>query len=691
MVRAYIRKSQRGSSYSKEDLQHALEDVRSGTLTIYRACRVYNIPKTTLVDHIKERRGKKSSSYGRPPAIPLEEERKLADGLIYMERHGFGLSRKEILLLVGDYVRSRKLATPFKDGIPSEDWFLAFKARHKLSVKKPQSVEFARKKVNDPFVIKEYFSLLGKTIVELNLSDKPGQIWNLDETSFCTDPSKTKVVGKRGEVSTRTTSSPGRDNITVLLACSAAGEKVPPLIIFKGKHIWDQWTAAENTGYPNTSYAATDNGWMQSDVFLNYFKTSFLKAVGTERPQLLIYDGHSTHLSLNLLETARSEDIHIIKLPPHSSHLLQPLDISVFKSLKTYWDEALVKWQRKNIGKKLPKSVFSKIVGELWLNTSPEIIKNGFSKGGIAPFNDEVIPKEQFHPTLWKKWKEAETLKNNTATDPITERRLPATNLNDNNGSLTSELPSTSSIVTNSPSLTDLPLWENDDHNTDRPSTSENSELNFEQLLLETIKQSQSYPEAARKKRRVAFGAEVVTGDAVLERLREQDKEKIEKDQRMAMKKENKKNKKVDLLKKNKPTEDETSEDSDAYSIHDSDHETLEEIIQREEEDMLDLEKVSKDVTSRQEGDWLLVKLATKKTIKYFVAQVKEISEENEPFVKFAKRSSAKSKGTVFVFPETDDTSFISNEDIECILPQPTVCRRGELQFQVDFSNYNIQ
>lgn len=118
-----------------------------------------------------------------------------------------------------------KSKSRFKKGIPGEDWFLNFKRRHRLSIKIPQNVEISRQKCQDPFYINECFDLLQTTLQQLNILDKPEHIWNLDETSFCADPSKTKVVGGVGIPSTRTTSGPDRDNTTVLCACNAAGEK----------------------------------------------------------------------------------------------------------------------------------------------------------------------------------------------------------------------------------------------------------------------------------------------------------------------------------------------------------------------------------------------------------------------------------------------------------------------------------
>lgn len=66
--------------------------------------------------------------------------------------------------------------------------------------------------------------ILLNTIVELNLIDRPERIWNLDETSFCLDASKTKVVGAKNSPTTRITQGSGRDNTSVLMACNAAGE-----------------------------------------------------------------------------------------------------------------------------------------------------------------------------------------------------------------------------------------------------------------------------------------------------------------------------------------------------------------------------------------------------------------------------------------------------------------------------------
>jgi hypothetical protein len=69
-----------------------------------------------------------------------------------MDKWGFGLSRSEVLDQVQVFVNANNLQTQFKNGRPGPDWFINFRKRQRLSIKKPQAVEVTRKKQLDPFV-----------------------------------------------------------------------------------------------------------------------------------------------------------------------------------------------------------------------------------------------------------------------------------------------------------------------------------------------------------------------------------------------------------------------------------------------------------------------------------------------------------------------------------------------------------
>ena len=57
------------------------------------------------------------------------------------------------------------------------------------------------------------------------------------------------------------------------------------------------------------------------------------KAAG--KPHLLICDGHDSHITASWITHCMKNNIIFMVLPPHSSHLTQPLDVGVFGPLKT--------------------------------------------------------------------------------------------------------------------------------------------------------------------------------------------------------------------------------------------------------------------------------------------------------------------------------------------------------------------
>ena len=53
-----------------------------------------------------------------------------------------------------------------------------------------------------------------------------------------------------------------------------------------------------------------------------------------EESRLLIYDDHDNHISADFIQYCIANDIVLLLLPSHFSHLLQSLDISIFSLLK---------------------------------------------------------------------------------------------------------------------------------------------------------------------------------------------------------------------------------------------------------------------------------------------------------------------------------------------------------------------
>ena len=68
-------------------------------------------------------------------------------------------------------------------------------------------------------------------------------------------------------------------------------------------------------------------------VILPYIE-SVRRELQKESPALILFDGHKGHFSELLSAACAENQIRLVVLPPHSSHLVQPLDRFIFRRMK---------------------------------------------------------------------------------------------------------------------------------------------------------------------------------------------------------------------------------------------------------------------------------------------------------------------------------------------------------------------
>ncbi|KAJ8930595.1 hypothetical protein NQ314_016591 [Rhamnusium bicolor] len=154
----------------------------------------------------------------------------------------------------------------------------------------------------------------------------------MDESGFQTVPSKlpkhVAPTGKR-EVAKNVAAEQGK---TVMVACSMSvtGHYVPPFFIFARKRLNLLLIKDAPTG---SALGVTDSGYMNSLRFIDYLE-HFRKDTNptADSPILLILDNHISHTSLQAITYAKNNNIHLLSLPPHSSHRTQPVDRHFFET-----------------------------------------------------------------------------------------------------------------------------------------------------------------------------------------------------------------------------------------------------------------------------------------------------------------------------------------------------------------------
>lgn len=210
-----------------------------------------------------------------------------------------------------------------------------------------------------------------------------------------------KIVAAKGKRNVGAMTSGERGtNVTVVTAVSALGNAVPPMFVFPRKQFKTHFL---NGGPPECIGAGNASGWVTDEEFYQFMQ-HFITHVkpSMERPVLLVLDNHSSHLNVKTLNLAKENGVVMLSFPPHCSHKLQPLDVSVFGPFKKYCAAAQDTWLRNNPGKTLTIYDIPKIVADSlpFAQTSINIV-NGFRKTGIFPYNVKIfLVKMSFHHHL---------------------------------------------------------------------------------------------------------------------------------------------------------------------------------------------------------------------------------------------------------------------------------------------------
>ena len=177
-------------------------------------------------------------------------------------------------------------------------------------------------------------------------------IYNFDEAGFLMGMIATaKVVTSMESRNRPKVAQPGnREWVSIIQGVSSYGWAIPPFIIFKGQTHLSAWY--ENSGLKKDwVIVLSENGWTTNTIgyeWIQHFNTHTKdRTIGTYR--LLILDGHESHCSVQFDQYCKENNIITLCMPPHSSHILQPLDVGCFSPLKRSYGKEIEKLVRLRI------------------------------------------------------------------------------------------------------------------------------------------------------------------------------------------------------------------------------------------------------------------------------------------------------------------------------------------------------
>lgn len=389
-----MKKKRHEKEYSHANLEAAMKAVYSGD-SIRAAAEKHCVPNTTLQRKISN----SDSIYckkGPSSVITPDTEKKIANWVVEMFYRKFPVTKARFLDEIEKYVIESELETPFKNNRPGRQWYEAFLRRHpEIAERLSQNLTTTRAKVTEAD-LRSWFADVKANVEKKNLlSLPPEQFFNLEKSAFKLEPNKDKVLAPKGARNVYNIVSAGEKTaVTILFNVSAAGKLAPPLILFEMKSLPKR--SILNKIPKGWGVGITEGGWMTSESFYSYIVNLFhpwcLK--NSISFSIIRYvDNHKSHVNRPLLEFCIEKLIELTALYPNSTHILQPLYFAFFRQLKVYYPQAMDLYKKKHHLINVKKEDVPAVL-EIALNlmeTTEEIIRNGFRTSGLHPFNPDAV------------------------------------------------------------------------------------------------------------------------------------------------------------------------------------------------------------------------------------------------------------------------------------------------------------
>lgn len=396
MPRNYLRKAPDRCIVTDEQLEAAKLLISKGASKRKAASQV-GLKESTLRKRLKA--GKTATSMGRfSLTFTKEQETDIYNYIKQSDDLYYGLTIQNLQKLIYEYAEVNKVTHRFNIStkLAGRDWVYGFLKRFpQLKLRQPVPTSIARAMGFNKTQVTTFYNNLQSLYNKYKFV--PSRIYNMDESGVNTVPKKIpKVISVKGKkLVGKIVSAERGQTITLVCAMSATGNYVPPAFIFPRKRMKGYLL---NNAPEGSIGMVSDSGFINTGLFLEYlhhFKDNVQPT--KDNPVLLILDNHSSHISLNAILYCRDNGIHMLTLPPHSSHKMQPLDRGFFGPLKTKFAYACDKWLSHHPGRVIGQTEIAQLVNEAFQKAaSLSNAVSGFKVSGIWPIDTDIFSEEDF-------------------------------------------------------------------------------------------------------------------------------------------------------------------------------------------------------------------------------------------------------------------------------------------------------
>ena len=197
--------------------------------------------------------------------------------------------------------------------------------------------------------LKEQFIIDVNAIMEME--DIPPQlIFNWDQTGISIVPGSSWTMEAKGTKRVEIVGLGDKRQITAVLCGAMSGEFLPPQLIYQGKTT----ACLPPHKFPEDWHVTyTPNHWSNEDKMIEYIETIIILYVegkrkelelSVDQPALAIFDVFKGQQTEGVLKILEENNILVVSVPANCTDRLQPMDLSVNKSVKEFMRSKFRDW-----------------------------------------------------------------------------------------------------------------------------------------------------------------------------------------------------------------------------------------------------------------------------------------------------------------------------------------------------------
>ena len=374
------------SNYNNDKIETAVAALHAGEeKSIRQAAKKYDVPYSTLRSrYLVLAQPAKVSQKSRQRLYVIQESI-LCDRIEELAENNLPPTHAVVKELAVEMMRENGDTRPL-----GKKWIQSFLKRNpRIITRMGTPIDGKRIEAADPKLVEEFYKLAKERVEFYGI--KYQNMWNMDEMGTALGVCSNQVVFVNSDCKRALMKrNQNREWVSILECVSATGKVITPLVVFRGQGVMLNCFGVD---VPQFMYTASDKGWTNNEIAKNWLEQVFIPNTLPESGddwRLLLLDGHGSHVSHEFMTIAKQHRICCLYMPPHTSHILQPLDLSCLSPLKSRYRALLSHQATLNDSAPVNKRLFSQVYSQAREEKLTEsVICAGWAAAGINPWNPE--------------------------------------------------------------------------------------------------------------------------------------------------------------------------------------------------------------------------------------------------------------------------------------------------------------